>query len=296
MGMHDEALPIYPERALSSKSVLYRPMQDIDIYVEDEGSEAFYTELFNRLVESEVRIATVAPLRGRDNVIKKAAEYSESYPALFLIDGDLYWVAGMTPPAIPHLYVHPCYCVENVLFCERAMVQIVVENRGDMRESDAETQLNWNAVRKQLEEHLVPLFVEFAVAFALCPEIKTVARGIGCVLRDSQKGCIPRLDTGKIVAVRDDVKAQILKRVDIATYRRKRTSIEDQIRVLGDPLDAVSGKDFLVPVQMFEAGRIGGQKMQRKSFTFRLARHCSLDKLGGLRDTILRVVKSGKAK
>ena len=44
--------PRFPQRALRSKAVLYRPLQDIDFYVEDEDSEAFYTELLRRLTAS----------------------------------------------------------------------------------------------------------------------------------------------------------------------------------------------------------------------------------------------------
>jgi len=65
--------------------------------------------------------------------------------------------------------------------------------------------------------------------------------------------------------------------------------------VLEDPLDVVSGKDFLVPVQMLEANRVGGQKVQRKSFVFRLARHCDLRRLNVLRSRILQMIEPNKS-
>jgi len=287
--------PVFPQRALASKAVLYRPLQDIDIYVEDEGSEVFYTELLKRLVGRDARIAAVVPLRGRDNVIKKAQEYSASRPALFLIDGDLHWLAGLSLPTHPHIYVHPCYCVENYLFCENAMIQIVVENQGSLKESDAKLALDWKTVRDRIEKHLVPLFIEFAVAFALCPEVKTVSRGIGCLLRNSRKGSPPEMDEEKIAAVRQEVKDEVIRRAGTVAYELKRSLIAEQVKVLADPIDAVSGKDFLVPVQMFEAGRVGGQKVQRKSFVFRLARHCRLDKLDTLRQKVLEMLGPNKA-
>lgn len=287
--------PVFPERALASKAVLYRPLQEIDIYVEDEGSEVFYTELLKRLVGRDARIATVVPLRGRNNVIKKAEEYSDSRPALFLIDGDLHWVAGLSLPTLPHIYVHPCYCVENYLFCEDAMIQIVVENQGMIKDSDAKRALDWKTIRDRVETLLVPLFIEFAVAFALCPEIKTVSRGIGCLLRDSRKGSPPEIDEVKISAVRQEVKDEVIGRVGTVAYDLKRSLIAGQVKALADPIDAVSGKAFLVPVQMFEAGRAGGQKVQRKSFVFRLARHCRLDKLQTLRQKLFEILGPNKA-
>ena len=286
--------PRFPERALRSKAVLYRPLQDIDVYVEDEGSEIFYTELLERLIGGGARIATVIPLRGRDNVLKAAQECSDSRPAIFLIDGDLHWVAGLPLPSSPNIFVHPCYCVENYLFCERAMIQIAFENRGCLTKQEVKADLSWNRIREELESHLVPLFLEFAAAFALCPEIKTVSRGIGCILRDVRKGTPPTIDVGKVTAVRQEVKTEILKHVGKDDYHRIRSAIESKVKVLDDPLDIVSGKDFLVPVQMFEAGRVGGQKVQRKSFVFRLARHCNLEKLKALRSRILDMVEPNR--
>lgn len=290
----EQKLPTFPERALRSKAVLYRPLQDVDVYVEDEGSEVFYTELLKRLMGEAVRIATVIPLRGRDKVVEVGQNYSNSRPAIFLIDGDLHWVAGLSLPSSPHIFIHPCYCVENYLFCERAMIQIAVENRGCITEEEVKADLGWDRLREQLECHLVPLFVEFATAFTLCPQIKTVSCGIGCILSDTRKGTVPEIDTGKVTSFQQEIKSEILKHVDEEAYQHARSAIENNIRVLDDPLDIISGKDFLMPVQMFEVGRVGRQKVKRKSFMFRLTRHCNLDKLSALRTQILKIVEPSR--
>jgi len=290
-----QAPPQFPNRALPSKAVLYRPLQDIDIYVEDEGGERFYTELLTRLIGDNARIATVIPLRGRQKVVQGAQEYSHSRPALFLIDGDLNWVAGLSLPSYPHLYVHPCYCVENYLFCEKAMIQIAVENSESLTEEEAQIQFDWDGLRNCLQENLIPLFVEFAVAFSLCPEIKTVSRGIGCVLRSVRRSTPPTIDSDRVNAVRTEVQEEVLKKVDRHKYDRARSVIESQIQVLKDPLDVVSGKGFLVPIQMFEVNRVGKQKVRRKSFVFRLARHCNLQRLDDLRNRLQELIRQNKA-
>ena len=175
------------------------------------------------------------------------------------------------------------------------MVQISVENSGVMTEKEAEAQLDWSALRELIEELFVPLFIEFATAFSLCPRIKTVSRGIGCVLRHAQSGSPPTIDADKVIAVQEEVRGEVLKQVDTASYNRTRAAIEAQIDMIADPLDAVSGKDFLIPVQMFETNRVGGQKVQRRSFVFRLARHCNMQKLDALRKKILEMIKPNKA-
>ncbi len=287
----EQSLPKYPDRALKSRAVLYRPLQDVDIYVEDEGSEVFYNELIKRLAGDIVRISTVIPLRSRQNVITAANKYKDARRALFLIDADLQWVSGEEPPDSPLLFMHPCYCVENYLFCERAMIQVAVENSGALTEDSAKAQLAWDRLHAFLKMHLVPLFIEYAVAFSLCPEIKTVARGIGCILHDAKGGVVPEIDPDKVRQVKEEMEREIVKRVRPEDYRQTKASIETKVAALSDPLDIVSGKDYLIPVQMFEVSRVGRQKVQRKSFVFRLARHCDLQKLGALKERIKQIVE-----
>ena len=287
--MQDQS-PQFPERALQSKAVLYRPLQDIDVFVEDESCEVFYAELLNRLVGDTIKIETVIPLRGRKNVVQKAESYSGSRLALFLIDGDLPWVAGLPLPSYPHLYIHPCYCIENYLFCEKAMIEIIVENRGDLTTDTARELLDWDSLSKQLKGHLVPLFVEFAVAFRLCPEIETVSRGIGCVLSRAQKGIPQAIDSKKVNTITTKIQKEILKKVTKTDYERVKSEVKNHVSTIEDSVDIVSGKDFLLPVINIEVNRLGRHNIKRKSFIFRLARHCSLERLEALRSKFIELI------
>ena len=289
--MSKDLPPVFPERALPSKAVLYRPLQDISIYVEDEGSEAFYKELFNRLVGEYVKIATVIPLRGRNNVIDKAHGYTDSHPALFLIDGDLYWVAGLPLPMSPNIYVHSCYCVENYLFCEKAMKEIVVESLGTVDEEYAQRILEWENIRIRVQEHLVPLFIDFAVTFKLCPAVETVASGLGCLLTQQKRG-LPEIDKNKVNKLRSELRKKTLaiSGVSISMYERERLKIEKRVQLLPDPIDIVSGKDFLIPIQRFEVIKAGGVSIKTESFIFRLVRHCGLEKMEGLRQKVFEIM------
>src|SRR4030043_246008 len=94
-GMPDADVPRFPDRALMSRGVLYRPLQDIEIYVEDQDSEVFYSELLARLVYSEVRLNKVFALRGKQRVLEECRRFTGPARAIFIIDGDLAWVAGI---------------------------------------------------------------------------------------------------------------------------------------------------------------------------------------------------------
>lgn len=285
----DQSYPMFPERALPSKAVLYRPLQDIDIFVEDEGSEVFYKRLLGRLAQDIARIATVIPLRGRINVINKCQQYTEKRPAVFIVDGDLEWVAGKPLPSYKHLYIHPCYCIENYLFCEKAMVEIVVENTGTLSEAKAKQILGWASFRKSLKKTLLQLFVEFATVYLLCPHIGTVSRGIGECLRD-EKGKLPRLDAKKIKGIQKQLRSQVVAEVGAIKYLKARKAIKKRIMSFSDPLDAVSGKDFLIPLQMFEITRASKRREYTKSFVFKLSKYCNLGKLDKLKTVISKAM------
>jgi len=47
----------WPERAKVSLRRLFEPLQDIDVYVEDENDEAFYKALLNKVAGDKFKIA-----------------------------------------------------------------------------------------------------------------------------------------------------------------------------------------------------------------------------------------------
>ena len=78
-------LPEIPQRSLSSQGVLYRPLQDIEVFVEDEGCEVFYEELLGRLIGDECRVFKVFALGGRLKVSEECARHKGNSPALYII-------------------------------------------------------------------------------------------------------------------------------------------------------------------------------------------------------------------
>ncbi len=60
--------PNWSFSARKSLGLHYRDLQDVEIYVEDIGSEALYTKLFTRAARDQVRIRKIIPLNGRENV------------------------------------------------------------------------------------------------------------------------------------------------------------------------------------------------------------------------------------
>jgi len=280
-------LPKFPQRSLMSQGVLYRPLQDVEVYVEDEDSETFYGELLSRLVAPDIRICRVIPLGGRTNVLKECYTYADSHPVLFIIDGDLPWVSGQESLSHPNLFVNPCYCVENYLICEHAMTEVAYENSGKQPKDTIQKMIAWPSMVAEIKDILVALFCEFAVAHQLESGLKTTSYGFTSVC--TQKNGGPIFDRAKADALQKEIREKIQAKTEPALYRSALETVRCRVAALNDPLDAVSGKDFLLPLVMFTIRRVAHGKVELNSLPLRLARHCLLEKLEPLRNELRRV-------
>ena len=286
--MADAAVPRFPDRALISRGVLYRPLQDIEIYIEDEDSEVFYTELLTRLMDSEVRLNKVFALRGKQRVLEECRRFTGPASAIFIIDGDLDWVAGIPLPQIERLFVHQAYCIENYLFCETAMVEIIVENHGRLTRDKARRKLDWPKIRVSYQEPLTELFIEFAVSHLTNPDLPTVSTGVGSVCTQPRRKSPPDLDSLKVSSLCSQIREAVIQAVGLDTYRRTRDEIARRVSEMADPFDTISGKAYLIPLQLFILKRFSSQNISRQSLVFRLAKYCRLGRLASLRNAILR--------
>lgn len=166
----------WPERAKTAIRKLFEPLQPIDVYVEDTNDEAFYKRLLNRVANDKVHVARVFALGGKQAVIEAAANHDHSQRrALFIIDGDLEWVRGLPPPRIFGLHRHDAYCIENLLLCEKALVQILSEE-AILTEDDAKRALDLGRWIDSIKRPLLELFSAFATVHEFAPEIPTVSR------------------------------------------------------------------------------------------------------------------------
>jgi hypothetical protein len=277
----NNAIPRFPERAKSSQAVVLRPLQDLDIFVEDNKSKEFYNVFMSRVLDRAIRFFSVIPLGGREAVEAKAIADNGPRLSIYLVDGDLDWVAGNHNSVVNRLYVHQCYCVENYLLCPQAMATIIHENHGTMSEEEVQMALNWDSFCKSLEP-LIDLFIEYAISHALKTGIPTVSRGYSVAI-ENIKGKPPIINPDKVAKIVAELRQSIVALRGEGEYSRIRSDIEGRVKSLQNKLSIVSGKDFLLPIQNFEAYRITPPPMTTDSLMIRLAKHCDLGQLSPIR-------------
>lgn len=284
-------LPKYKNEYMSSVGLLYRRLQDIEIYVEDEDSEIFYMQLFSRLLDGTAKIKKIIPLNGRKNVIDGARRHKDDSPKVYIIDGDLYWSSNLFQNDINRLYVHNFYCIENALFCINAAAKIIQESLGNVTFEHARELLKWNDWLDDITPHLVKLFIIFSVAFKLKPSIKTTARGFNSIIT-SKKNKIPYLDPIKIDSQYEQVFNCLKGEFSEEVINNEIESVMKFAEIHG--INIVSGKDFLIPLLCFKIKEVCGVSLTVNSRNFRLASHCDIDKLASLKEFIKSEIERHK--
>lgn len=258
----------WPERARSAIRFLFEPLQDIDVYVEDTNDEAFYRCLLNHASAGQVKIARVLAKGGRGPVLTAAASHNHSQRrALFIVDGDLPWVNGEPTPQVPGLHCHEAYCVENLLLCQRALNTVLSQDT-NVTDEAARERLAFSAWRQRIAEPLVELFAAFATAHHYCPAQVTVGLGVGRLC--AQVRGTAELDPHKVIEARDAALAAAGAVADAATVNAHYQRTVDRLMKLQDPLTAVSGKDFLLPLIGFHLGSLGC-RIKKSALRMRLA-------------------------
>lgn len=272
----------WPERARKAIVGLFAPLQDLDVYIEDDGDEALYTELFRRITPQSVRIIRVFALGNRQKVLSAAKDYgAQERKALFVVDGDFYWVRGEEEDTFAHLYRWEAYCIENLLVDQAAVIQILMEENA-ITEDAATTVLGYDAWSNHVSDPLVDLFLAFAVAHRLNPTAATVGTALNAILTTARRGAPPSLDVRKVAVVIKRVTQETIAAASQEQVDQVLASVRARVVLLSRPVDIVSGKDFLLPLLDFHLQLVGRCRIERRSLRFRLTRHCTRDRFQGV--------------
>ncbi|MGE0367304.1 MAG: DUF4435 domain-containing protein [Phycisphaerales bacterium] len=282
----------WPARAKAAIQALFQPLQDIDIFVEDENDEVFYCALLKRLAGSKIRIARVFGLGGRTAVV--AAATTGPVPgrrALYVIDGDLEWVRGEPAPAAPTLFRHEAYCIDNFLICEQAVALVVAQDTV-LSEDAAKANISLTEWIAEISDPLVELFAAYATANRLNPSARTVSAGVGVLCTASGKQKPQTLATAK---VRKATEAVLQSTSGVAGTEATQCLFEATLaraKSLPHPIDAVSGKDFLLPLLNAHIQR-HGCRVSRRALRMRLAGACQVERLAPLGSAMTAVAARG---
>lgn len=291
------SLPEWTDIQKQTYDLFFMDLQEINIYVEDENSEIFYMELFKDLLDPQINIKKILPLNGRENVIKYCEIYSEQKPAIFLIDADLYWVRGDNQNKTIRLYQHDRYCIENYLFSENAIIEIIFETVANKTKDEIKHDLLWYKVEENIKDTLIDLFIQFAIIHKFEKSVTTVKTGIKeCFASHKQDEYeISKENVEKLMATKqlEIVKKSIHKNYSKQSeiYKKIKQEVIDNVDDLSEKIHIISGKHFLIHIlYRIMKKHTSNAQMTMDSFKLRLARHCDKNALLPLKIAIENTV------
>ena len=261
----------WPSRAARAIAALFGSLQNVDVYVEDQGDEHFYTVLFGAAAPPGVEIRRVIGLGGRNAVLLAAQHYPGGRPAVFVIDGDFSWVRGEPPPALERLIRLNAYCVENILIADTAIHAICCEE-GMCGEADAKAKFGLDSWLHAVGS-LIPVFERFAVLNQIDPGTPTVSIAFSAVVEADSVG-LPQLSKAKVDSLIASLDSRIIAVIGSKAAKERLEIIENRIAQLPRPLRVVSGKDLLLPLLFFHMKRIWKTGLTKSVFRYRLATKC----------------------
>jgi hypothetical protein len=282
-------------KALSSISVFFRKLQNIDIYIEDDayGSEFLYKELINRLLDDKVKINKVFSLKGKMNVINHCKNHRGPRLALYIIDADITLLTNDKKINVPHLYQHDQYCIENYLFCKIAAIELIIESLGDRSREDVSTDLAWEKWTKNIEDLFSELFIIYAIAHKIAPDFPNVGLGISTLVKvnpsSGHKEIAPDLVQNRI----DDLTRKIQTLSGKSKFEENYVEIKNIINSSSHKIKFISGKHYLIPILQMHFSQKYNIQLPKVPLYFRLAKNCDVSRLNKLKDALI-LTASGK--
>jgi hypothetical protein len=164
--------------------------------------------------------------------------------------------------------------VENILFDEVSAVRIAATASPNLSEPDIAARLAYDGWINRVRRAFRELFVLYAAAQELAPEIPTVSFKVTKLCNNSRDGPEPSL--AKVRRRRRDVMHDLLQRFSLSEVLATRRRIRRRASRLSQ---AVSGKDYILPLLYIRLCKQFGYRGQLEQFKVDLASrwHTSLE-------------------
>lgn len=264
----------YSARSAKALGFLKQIVNDVEVFVEDTGNPNMWVRIIKSILPDDVKIKSVNLMGGKANVLAacRLDQEADGRKKIYIIDGDLDLLQGRRKPRLKHLYRLKAYCIENLLISESSLILIGCESAPKMTEAKVKAAVNFADIEEDVRRMLGALFVVYAAANRLCPEIPTVSYPVHRLIRRVNNQS--ELDRELVVArIREVVKA-VLGEMEMREYIGCRKKISKRAAA-GRAMNTVSGKDYILPILYRTMKDKVGYRGTAEQFKVRLANEFS---------------------
>lgn len=222
MNDNSDALA-FSEDALSNRPLFLSSLNDINIFVEDDGKEYIYEEILERLLGDCVHIFCIFPLGGKSAVLQKH-RISNKYDAkgnsnIFIVDGDFDNLWDENKVIADNLIYLDRYNIESYYCTKDSAIKYM---RGILRKTREQTEaiIDFDTWFRRFQEEFGKLFALFALVQHYCPVIPNVGDVMRFLDTDGSLISDEYLQYEKQVAEHiDSIDAQIQKVFEKTQYQ-----------------------------------------------------------------------------
>ncbi|MCI5160821.1 MAG: DUF4435 domain-containing protein [Candidatus Electrothrix sp. AX5] len=209
-------IPVRSIRSKKAKSVFFRKINDLDVYVEDteKGTAKLYTILFQKAFKGKYNINQIFPLGGKDEVLKcwqKRLKENDRLE-LYVIDSD-FSMASNEKTHTPYncsgssLFYTTRFCIENYLINELAAISYLDKKDPIKKQEELKEELNFRGWIAEIAPPLKKLFFHFYTARAISHDISIMKWKYKDIVANSESD----INLLKVDAICSDVKKGALE-------------------------------------------------------------------------------------
>lgn len=242
----------YPKYNLKSKlgvSLLYRKWNDIEVFIEDETCSNMWVNIINKTLKNIAIIQTVTQLGSKHEVIKACKEDDDfDYPKVYIIDGDFDFIFNHSTKN-KRLFQLNVYCIENLLFSEKAILEIIfrLKSNSNTPKKELKDDLNFSSICRHIKENWYEWYILVLLLkyYNMCNiRIESIPNSTRFI---SEKYKVT-FNKKKIEDSLGKLKAKIQKEICISDFEKKFGTIQSiLIKKKIDILRVMSGKACLMP-------------------------------------------------
>lgn len=274
-------LPTKSDAFLNGQDILYSQFNDINFYIEDEDQENLYHQILKKQFD-DIKFEKIFPLNGKKNVLDEASRNSKDKKKIYILDKDFDDIFGKQIEQANVFYLEQ-YGIENYLFEERAIIELIIEERPKLKASDITSSLKF----AHLKDEIGCLFKPLIKNYLVIQEFELGIKNVDC---SAARFCLFNPTSS-------------LKSMELLKYEHQ---IENKLKILDGryTLNAKRKKycSHLIDEKFIPGKYVLGFLKSRiqhlfnfqlnwHSFVFRLAKLCELSSLDPLKNSITAYVK-----
>ena len=261
----------YTARAAKALGYLKRRYNDIEIFVEDTSNHNMWLRVIQNIVPPTTRLSSVNMLGGRNSVLTacRLDQDDDGRKKIYIIDGDFDYLLRRPKPRLKYLYRIRAYCLENVLLEPESILEVGVDASPLRTKAEIADLLGYPSLFGACEGKLTNLFIVYATAHQLIPELRTTNYSV--MKLTSRVGGCATLNPRKIDLRIMQIVREASRKVGVHSFSSIRKDVQRTSTGLG--LDQiVSGKDYFFPLIWVRLRSSCGYKGSKEQLKIQLAK------------------------